>query len=175
MYLSRPDIYYWFIFSTGQYKICTFSDKMTEYAGLVHIVWGQYALTNAWLGHNITGHSGDNTTHLAIIQTIMQSMWYVTYMILCFIYNLIYLNHSRDICLRDHFLIHRDLQFTTSVEYVWQIVRVMKFRRKASLGTDNSIIINCMWYSRPSVIKCLVDTYSIHYSKMLSKVTLHYA
>ena len=68
--------YYWFIFSTGQYKICTFSDKMTEYAGLVHIVWGQYALTNAWLGHNI---SGDNTTHLAIIQTIMQFIGYVTY------------------------------------------------------------------------------------------------
>ena len=49
---------------------------MTEHEGLVHIVWGQYALTNAWLGHNI---SGDNTTHLAIIQTIMQSMWFVTY------------------------------------------------------------------------------------------------
>ena len=125
--------------------------KMTEYEGLVHIVWGQYALTNAWLGHNI---SGDNTTHLAIVQTIMQSMWYD---IICFIYNLIYPNHSRDICLRDHFLILTDLQFTTSVEYVWQIVRVMKFRRKASLGTDNKIIINCMWYSRPSVIKCHVS------------------
>ena len=155
---------YRFIFSTGQYKICTCSAKMTEYEDLVHIVWGQYALTNAWLGHNITGHSGDNTTHLAIIQTIMQFISYVTYL-QC---------HISKPFVRHIFKGSYPHISTTSVEYVWQIVRVMKFRRKASLGTDNSIIINCMWYSRPCVIKCLVGTYSIHYSKTLSKVTLHY-